>query len=201
MVNEKGGENIDDLMLGTARESAGESDEVFRERIAQAQAKLARIVKEEKNAKNFDGQLAKIIPELDRKTLDFVVILIDNNVPSLTILALISIVNDQAGKICFAEFHTFIEEPADFTLVKFDPRTEERVSLWWTFIFAADHVSMTTKLKELRSNKNFIELISVELSDMLKYFLNKNSVQSFNAQILEEILKKYAEELFGKKEE
>ncbi len=140
---------LEDMMLGNVSEDVSESDEQIQARIAAAQQKIAQIKKDEGSAKCFDGELARILNTLTRESLEFVIFLIDHEVPSLTVLSMLSIESSEAGKVCYTEFHQYIKEAADFSIVKFkDSKIEERVSLWWTFIFAANHVSKTTKLNE-----------------------------------------------------
>ncbi|MCF7812419.1 hypothetical protein K9M59_02375 [Candidatus Gracilibacteria bacterium] len=189
-------EKLDDLMLGSDAESVSESDEKFRERVAAAQAKLAAVIKDEKNAKNFDLKLAKIIPKLHKHTLKLVVFLIDNEIPSLTILAMISLVNNEAEKICHTEFSQYIQERADFSEAKLDSELEKKISLWWTYILAADHISSTTHLYELQHNDTFVEFVSLEFSEMLKKFLVDHKEESFDQVMLEKILQQYQKQIF-----
>lgn len=187
---------LDDLMLGNDSEGVRESDEKFRERLAAAQAKLAQVHKDESKAKDFDKKLAKLITKLHSHTLKLVVFLIDNDVPSLTILAIISLVNKESAKICHTEFAKFIEEKADFSAAKLDSEIEEKVSLWWTYIFAADHVSSATKLREFQHKDSFREVLELEFMEMLKRFLAEEKIENPNLDILEKGLQKYQKTLF-----
>ncbi len=188
--------NLDDLMLGNVGEEIGESDEQFAVRLVAAQAKLAKIAKDEGRAKNFDDKLARIIPRLSTHTLKLVVFLIDHDIPSLTILAIIALESDGAAKICHGEFYEFISEPVDFSTVKLTKALEEKMSLWWTFILAANQISSTTKLEELKKNESFTELVSLEIIEMVKRFIATNKVEEFNKLALEKTLEKYQKDLF-----
>ncbi|MCF7917853.1 hypothetical protein K9L27_02520 [Candidatus Gracilibacteria bacterium] len=197
---------IDDLMMGNDSEGVRESDEKFRERLAAAQAKLAQVHKDESKSKDFDLKLAKLIPRLHRHTLKLVVFLIDNDIPSLTILAMISLESNDAGKICHMEFHKYIEEKADVSLAKLDEKSAERISLWWTYIFAADHVSRSTRLQDFQHREVFVEFLSLEFSEMLKRFLTDQNVEHFDANGLNQVLQKYQKMMFetekgGRREE
>jgi hypothetical protein len=195
---QEGMSGLEDIMMGQVGEEVKESDEQIAARAAAAQKKIAAIKRDEKSAKSFDHKLAKIIPQLDVKILDFVIFLIDHEVPSLTALALITLANDKAGKICHVEFNQYIAETADFSIVKFaDPEIEEKISLWWTFIFASDHVSTTTKLQSFRGNEAFVKRVSAEFSTMLKKFIIENKVEGFNESQLTKTLKKYADAAFA----
>ncbi len=190
-------ENLDGLLMGDVSEEVTETDEQFAARLAATQQKIAQAKKDEKKSKDFDQKLSKIIAQLAHEHLDFVIFLIDNEVPSLTVLALISIVNEEAGKICFVEFDKFIEEKADFSLAKFnDPKIEEKISYWWTFIFAAEHCSKTTKLKSFRGKEDFVKTLSKNMADLLVFFLQKNQVREFEKEKLEQVLEKYEKMIF-----
>ena len=192
--------SLDNLVAGESSEGARESDGKVAARAAAAAKKIAGIKKDEKKSHQFDDKLAKILRSLSAEILDFVIFLIDHEIPSLTILAMISLASDAAGKICFAEFHKFIAEPADFSIAKFsDKKIEEKISFWWTFIFAADFCSRTIRLKNLRENKKFTQKISVEFSKILKNFLIAQKAEKFDAANLKKILQKYAAEIFAEK--
>ena len=191
-----GPENLDSLMMGEASEEVTESDEQIQARIAAAQAKLKKIQKDEKKAHNFDEKLAKVIPSLHARLIIFIGFLIDKNVPSLTILAMITLSSDKAGKICHDEFHKYIKERADFAPAKLNEKQEEKVSLWWTFIFAADHVSTTLKLKELKGDKDFVTQVNTALKNILHDFLIAEGVESHDEKALERVLAKYATMMF-----
>jgi hypothetical protein len=189
---------LDDLMMGNVSEEVSESDEQIAARIAAAQQRIAAIKKDEQKASVFDEKLAKILSTFSSDLLDFVIYLIDNEVPSLTILAMVSLASNSAGKICYDEFHQYIAEPADFSLAQIEnSQVEERISLWWTFIFAADHISKTIKLHDFREKDEFIRRISKQFSEMLKRYLIENQVEQFNDKALKKLLKKYADAAFS----
>jgi len=189
---------LEGIMMGNVSETASESDEQIQARISLARQKIAQIKKDEKSAKDFDMKLAHILPKLSQETLEFVIFLIDHEVPSLTVLAMLAVESDDAGQICYAEFHKYILEAADFSIVKFkNSQVEKKVSLWWTFIFAANHISKTTKLNDFRKDDEFIRRISSDFSRMLKNHLIENQDTEFNDRKLKKILKKYADALFS----
>ncbi len=196
MVEEMGG--LDDMMMGNVSEETSESSEKIAARLAAAQKKIAAVQRDEKKSHKFDEKLSKILPTFSSDLLDFVIFLIDKEMPSCTILAMVSIESDMAGKICFKEFHKFIEEAADFSIVKFDnKKVEKKVSMWWTFIFAADHISKTTKLRSFRKHEEFVGRVSTEFARMLKEFMVKQNVQKFDKKKLKKILKQYADSAFS----
>ena len=191
-------ENLDSLILGSVSEGVAESDEQFSERLRATQAKLAAIKKDEKKSKNFDQKLSKIIPSLTSDQLDMVILLINHDIPSLTILSVISIINEESAQICYVEFHKYIEEKADFSVVKFgDPKIEERIGYWWTFILAANHLSTTIKFRELRENEDFIRHLSRGLTELLISYLKQNEVHEFDHNSLKHLVTKYQEMIFS----
>jgi hypothetical protein len=198
-MTESGPESIDDLVLGTVKEGVTESDEKFKARVAAAQAKLAKIKKDESKTKDFDIKLSKLISKLAPHTLKLVVFLIDSGVPSLTILAMISLDSTKAEKICHTEFHKFIEELADFSDAKLKPELEKHVAQWWTYMFAADQVSVDTKLASFHSNAAFVEFVSLEFNEMVKRFLTDHETEHVNQDGLNRALKKYETMLFSEK--
>ncbi len=190
-------EGLDDMMMGNVSEGVSESDEVFAERVRQAQAKIKQIKKDEKKSKNFDTKLSKIIPQLSPFLLDVVVFLIDFEVPSLTVLAIISLVQDDSGKICWKEFHEYIAEKADFSGAHLPEQIEQKISYWWTFIYGADHVSKTEKIKDLKKEDIFLKKFSHYLGEILVTFLRENKIEEFDKVQLKKILQKYEIGLFN----
>lgn len=189
-------ESLDDLMMGEVSETSSESDEKFSERMREAQAKISAVKKDEKTAHNFDEQLATVISSLTPMLLDFVIFLIDEEVPSLTILAILSLLVDEAGKVCFVEFEKHIEERANFSAANLPVKNETKISYWWTFIFAADHMSATVKIKDFQKNEDFVLRLSHNLGLMLQTYLKKETPAGFNSQALKDILKGYERQIF-----
>ncbi len=195
MAEEMGGD-LGSMMMGNVSEEASESSEQIQARIAAAKAKMAKIKKEEKKDTGFDQHLSKILRDLTPEQLDFVIFLIDNEVTSLTILAIFSLVNDEAGKICFVEFEKYIESRADFSNVNLPSVLQDKISYWWTFIYGADHVSTTTKLKEFKLRHKFKSQFATGLESLLKDFLEKNKIEDFDVSNLKMILDKYRDMIF-----
>jgi len=189
---------VEDLMMGNVSENVAETDEKISDRIVAAQQKIAAIKKDEQSSQGFDNKLAALLSGVSIKILDFIIFLIDHGVPSLTILAMISLEVPEAGKICYSEFHKYIAETADFSVANLSKETEEKISLWWTFIFASNYISKTLKLNQLRTNDVFVQRISKEFSDMLKNFLVQKNEKKFDPKALKKILKTYADKVFSK---
>lgn len=197
-MSESVGDNLDGLVMGEGvSEQASESDEKFKARVAAAQVRLKKIKKDEGKAKNFDHKLAKILPGLTSGQLQVVIFLIDHEIPSLTILAVISIVNDEAGKICYMEFEKHIESRADFSGARLPSDIEEKVSYWWTFIHGADHLSSTVYLYSLQSDREFVKQFSAYLGQLLRAFLVTSEVADFDEEKLKKIIQRYQTEIFS----
>ncbi len=198
--------NLEDLMLGRVGEEATESDESFQERLAAAQAKLAGIRRDEKKDKNFDQILAKIIPSLHKHVLYLVVFLIDHEVPSLTILAIISLVSHEADKECHHELSKNIPKlelpsdplrQSDSAARGLNSKVKTKLTRWWGFIFAADRASVTTKLADFQHHDTFVEFVSLEFSKLLERFLQQEGGTDFDKNQLAEILQPYQALMFN----
>lgn len=190
-------ENLDSLFMGEGSESASESNEQFSERLKVAQQKIAQVKKDEKKSKQFDDKLAQIIPFISSGLLEIVIFLIDEEVPSLTILAVLSLVNEKAEKICFEEFYKHIAERADFSAAELPKEIEERISYWQTFIFGADHISKTVRFAHLKKNLEFVKRFTHYSGMILRAFLKDKNIHKFEEPALEEALKKYEIKLFS----
>lgn len=198
MSAESGPENLDSLMMGNVSEGSEETSESVADRIAAAQAKLTKVRKDEKKAHNFDEKLAKILQDLDYNIIDFIAFLINKEVPSLTILAVLSLVSNEAGKICFAEFHKIMDD--DFAIAPLLPnhkKEAQKIELWLKFIHKANLESKTLKLFVYRDNKEFVSRMSSETAKMLKNFLIKNNVLEFDEAKLKRALITYEKEIFA----
>ena len=142
-------------MMGNVSENISEDNEAFDERLREVQAKLTQIAKDEKTSKSFDEDLAVVVQSLPQVFIKFVAFLIDHEIPSLTVLAVLSLVHKKAHSVCTKEFKRFMgEEGADFSTVSFsDKEASDTLSLWWTFMILADHHSLTTRLKDINDKK------------------------------------------------
>ena len=197
MSTESGPENLDDMLMGNVSEGSEETSEQIADRIAAAQAKLAKVKKDEGEAQDFDNKLAKLLKKLDHSLIDFVAFLIDKEVPSLTILAIVSLANNEAGKICFVEFQKVVDE--NFSIIPLLPNHKKeahKIELWLKFINKAN---IESKMFVYKDDKDFVSRVSSETAKMLKNFLIKNNVLEFDEKKLKEALMKYEKEIFSEK--
>lgn len=190
-------DGLEGIMMGNVSEEAGESNEQIQARIAAAAAKVQQIKKDETAAHDFDIHLAQLIKSLNPQQLDFVIFMVDHEVPSLTILAFLSIVSDQAGQICYVAFDKDLKQLADISGAGLPATAESKVSYWWTFIYAADHTSKTSRLKELKDNAEFVKGISRFSVVFLHQFLQTLALDNFSDEQLKKILQKYQRGLFA----
>ncbi len=197
MMAENAPDGLEGLMMGNVSEEAGESSEQIQARIAAATAKVQQIKKDEAAAHNFDEHLANLIQGLSPQQLDFVIFMIDHEVPSLTILAFLSIVNNQAGQVCYLAFEKDIKQRADISAAGLPAEAESKISYWWTYIYAADHTSKTSRLKELKDNAEFVTGISRYSVVFLHQFLQTLKLDDFSDEQLKKILQRYQKGLFA----
>lgn len=190
-------DGLDGLMMGNVSEEVGESDEQIQARIAAAQARVQQIKKDESTAHNFDVQLGQLIKTLNAAELDFVIFMIDHEIPSLTILGFLSLVNNEAGKICYVAFEKDIKQRAEVAETGLSAEAETKLSYWFTYIYAADHLSKVTRLKELKANPEFVQQLSRFLVQFLHTFLQTLELDNFSDTQLKKILQRYQQGLFA----
>ena len=155
MVDE--GSSLEQLFVGGGAEKVAESDEVFSERARAAQARLKKAQRNEARDNKFDQSLAKIITDLDEELLNVVIFLIDHEVPSLTVLSLLSLEIQSAMEIVW--------EPLKDDLVLWEPAPEpevpaktehiERWRHWLALILSADQSSFTVHFADKAEDQDF----------------------------------------------
>lgn len=145
---------LDDLLMGNVAEGSEETSEQIAARISSAQARLATVKKDEKKTSKHDTQLAQVIKHLPMELIPFVSWLINHEIPSLTILAILSL----------------SQKPADDALKAFDiiaGETKEqaflaeirhealraKISNWSQQVFTVDALSKTVRLASLQNEQ------------------------------------------------
>jgi len=189
---------LDDLMMGTASEGVSESDEQFHARLAAAQARMAKIAKDEKKAKNFDAHLAKLIPQCSNKgLLDMVVLMINHDVPSLTILASLSLVLEDAAKLITEELsaRSITESGSKIKLPFGKDKTRQKIKFWLGGIVLADHASNAIKFESLAKDKKFTASLMGHFTALLETFLATEET-SVPPQEIERFFNDYESQLF-----
>lgn len=189
---------LDDLLMGNVGEGSEETKEQLAARIAAAQAKIAMLQKDEASAHGYDLKLAGVLKNVAFWIVEFVAWLLDHDVPSLTILALLTVVSDEAGQICFTAFTEAATEPDERTDVLPETPLRDRIRLWLRFVVAADRASTTVRLTSLRENKDFMKKLSVQCVAMLESAVTV-SEQAVTRHDLEKIMTAAASEWFAPK--
>jgi len=190
------GSGLEGLILGGGAENQ-ESLEAFEERMKVAKAKLQGVKKQEGKAKVFDHRLAGIITTLNPQQVALVSFFISKGISSLTILAFLSLENESAYGICYTTIHKHIEEMADFDPAQIhNGEVVERISLWITFIFAADHISNERKLCDYKNDAPFRASIYDYLWQRLDKYVASKVGEGYYKAILEQRLQHYHALLF-----
>ncbi len=194
-------EGLEGLLMGddaeTGSEQAQESESQFKARVAAAQARLAKVKKDESQSRVYDTQLSAIIPLIPVELLFGVILMIDNDVSSLTILATLSLIIKEAHAICLKDFEAHIEEKANFSVAKLTPEKTEQLSDWWTFIFGAEHLSKLDSLHSLRGNEKFVAEYTRFLSVIMSVFLLDTPEESYDKKALTDLVKRYEVQIFS----
>ena len=185
-------ESFEDLMMGNVSENVSEDNEAFNERIREVQAKLSQIAKDEGATKSFDEALAKVVQSLPMPLIRFVGFLIDHEVPSLTVLACLSLPSDEARRVVQKEFERFLDEPgADFRSCMFsDEAVRERISLWRTLMIFSDHHSKTVRIKDVEETKFHAEFTGA-LKEFSSTYMDSFDELQYNSSEYEKKFKQY----------
>ncbi len=141
---------LEDLLMGNVTEGSEETSEQLAARISAAQARLAAVKKDEKKATGDDRHLAKVVKYLSPSLLSFVSWMINQEIPSFTILALLSLSCRPAS-----EFMEKKIELGDYAVPEFltevsNKAIQRKIADWGTLVIAADHQSTTVYLGSLR---------------------------------------------------
>lgn len=200
-MSESIGDNLDNLMAGDISEGVSEAtSEEIAVRAAAAAKKMKKLRKDEGAAKHVDAKLAKILPSLSFDVLTFVAKLIDFHIPSLTILTCISIGDESIEKLCqecLKDQKIVLENALPSTVFQ-DKAIATKIDFWWQYIIEADKLSKTSQFSDLKSDKNFITIVSQGLANILKTFLESHKEIQFNKKELEYVLNKRGGEIFSR---
>ena len=189
---------LEDLMMGSPSEGASESNEQFQARLAAAQARMAKIAKDEKKAKNFDAHLAKLIPACSQKgLLDMVILMINHDIPSLTIIASLTLVMPEAEKLLTKELSAKVILDASGALkIPFGkPNTQKAMRFWLTSLTLSDKASTEVQFKSLKADTKFTESLLGHFSALLETFLATEEMP-VPPQEIERFFNDYESELF-----
>ncbi len=171
MSEELGG--LEDILLKSNSETTSASPAELAARASAAAAAMAKLKKSEKASKKSDDGLVAVLKTLDYETIKVVAGLISSGVPSLTILALLSLTSSAAKQALDQKFTAFVQEWAFV-----EPNTSQnpknqapdQLSQWWTYLIMADHLAEDQSLQNLGAIK--------ETFDKAIVFFIKNNFKS-----------------------
>lgn len=145
---------LDDLLMGNVTEGSEETSEQIAARISGAQARLTAVRKDEKKASTHDHQLAQVIKKLPIELIPFVSWLINHEIPSLTILAILSLSHKPAEDVLNA---LDMSEGQDDELSCFSNivhiALRQKLSHWAQRVATADRLSVTVQLISLQKEQ------------------------------------------------
>ena len=190
---------LEDLMMGAASESASESDEQFQARLAAAQARMAKIAKDENKAKNFDAHLAKLIPACSSKgLLDLIILMINHDVPSFTTLGVLSLVIPKAKIIVTTELSekTITDISRTIKLPFGKQAVQYQVTSWLACIHLTDKASTSIYLSGLANDSDFVKALTQYLTALLEAFLGTKEA-SITPKSIGEFFDTYQKKIFA----
>lgn len=197
-MSESLGSSLDSIMMGKGGEQASESSEQLQARVSAAQARIKALKKDEKKSRTYDHHLAQIVGDFSTQQVIFIAFLINNSVASEVILALFSIINPTAFKICAIESKIFKAGFQQLSPQNLSISVDQTKSIdaWWHHLYWADNTAKTGSLYEFNKNSDFILRFSSEMALLLKSFLTRNEIKEFNQSALEELLNARGRQLF-----
>jgi hypothetical protein len=197
-MSENLGSSLDSLMIGGGSEEDSESSEQLQARVAAAQARIKALKKDEKKSRSYDHHLAQIVGDFSTQQIIFIAFLIDHSVASEVILALFSIINAKAFKLCETESKKYKVgfNALKPTELKISVAHTKTIDAWWHHLYWADNTAKTGSLFEFNQNTEFISRFSTEMALLLKDFLAKKKITEFDQPALEELLNARGRELF-----
>lgn len=162
---------LDDLLMGNVAEGSEETSEQIAARISSAQARLAAVKKDEKKTSKHDTRLAQVIKHLPMELIPFVSWLINHEIPSLTILAILSL----------------SQKPADDALKSFD--ILERETKEQSFLSEIRHTALRTKISNWSQQVLTVDTLSttVRLASLQSEQLKNSRFTTGIRAIIEEI--------------
>jgi hypothetical protein len=145
---------LDDLLMGNVAEGSEETSEQIAARISSAQARLAAVKKDEKKTSKHDTQLAQVIKHLPMELIPFVSWLINHEIPSLTILAILSLSQKPADD-ALKSFDVLAGETKEqsFLLEIRHTALRAKISNWSQQVLTVDALSTTVRLASLQNEQ------------------------------------------------
>ena len=189
-----GAENVgglDDLLMGNVAEGSEETSEQIAARIAASQARLAAVRKDEGVASTYDAYLAKVIKSLPMGLLRFAGWLIDREIPSFTILGLISLSNDMAQRVLAENLEVAKDMNPEFLSLIHSPKIRKHVAEWSQAVVMIDRQSMTVKLSSLKKDTAHYSLFAGGLRSVIENYLLADDTE-FDPAVLDRLARDMA---------
>ena len=184
--------SLDDLVIGNVSEKARESGEKAAARSKAAAAKLKQIKKDESSTKNFDKILAKIIKNLDSEK--------DKEIPSLTILSILTLINELAKETCERAVMTKSKNDSALSIKNIPKKILSEINLWIDLVYLSDRKSFDVCLKSFQKEQGFMSYLSTNFALIFKKFLEKNNFEEkITTTEISKILNFYKTKLFASK--
>ncbi len=161
---------LDDLLMGNISEGSEETSEQLIARISAAQARLAAVKKDEKKSVGHDRQLAQIIKYLQPSLLKLVAWMIDQEIPSLTILAFVSLVCRPAAEMIESQIELEDVAGLGFLQEVQNDVIRKRITEWCSLVLIADDHSNTLHLSSFHKDFSNKELLTQGIRLILSAF-------------------------------
>lgn len=178
---------LDDLLMGNVAEGSEETSEQIAARIAGAQARLAAVKKDEKKSSTHDRHLAQVIKKLPIELIPFVSWLINHEIPSLTILAILSLSHKPAEEVLNALDISVGQdnEIACFSNIPHDA-LRQKLSHWAQRVATADGLSVTLQLVSLQKEQLKNSRFTAGLRELIEIMWLRSSAE-FNPEALDHV--------------
>lgn len=178
---------LDDLLMGNVAEGSEETSEQIAARISSAQARLAAVKKDEKKSSKHDYQLAQVIKHLPLELIPFVSWLINHEIPSATILAILSLSNKPAAdaleKLDLSAGGEN-ESPLFSKISHIALRT--KLSNWSQLVVQIDEISVTVKLSSLAQEQVKNSHFTTGIREILEMIWLRSSAK-FDPEVLDHL--------------
>ena len=178
---------LDDLLMGNVAEGSEETSEQIAARISSAQARLAAVKKDEKKSSKYDYQLAQVIKHLSIELIPFVSWLINHEIPSATILSILSLSNKPAAdaiKKLDLSAGERNESPLFSKISHAALRT--KLSNWSQLVVQVDEISATVKLSSLAQEQAKNSRFTTGIREILEVIWLRSSAE-FDPEVLDNL--------------
>ena len=178
---------LDDLLMGNVTEGSEETSEQIAVRISSAQARLAAVKKDEKKSSKHDYQLAQVIKHLPLELIPFVSWLINHEIPSATILAILSLSNKPAADAMEKlELSAGGENKSPLFSKISHAALRTKLSNWSQLVVQVDEISATVKLSSLAQEQAKNSRFTTGIREILEAIWLRSSAE-FDPEALDHL--------------